>query len=413
MSLLSPEAPAGEIVVSKFGGSSLATAEHIARVAERIAGEPAPPAGRVVVVSAMGDTTDELLDLARRVARRPDPRELDLLLATGEHISAALLVMALHERGVEATALTGHQAGIQTDGRHGRGLITCVEPARIRRELAAGRTVVVAGFQGTSGDEVVTLGRGGSDTSAVALAIALGARRCEIYTDVDGVYSADPRIVPNARHLPEIGYEEMLELAHQGAQVLQVRSVELAWLGDVEIAVRHARGTGPGTIIRRITMEARQKVRGIATHDGIAKLTLLDLPDHPGVAGAVLEPLAEAGIAVDSVIQNVGHDGLTDFSFTVAEVDLERAAELVRQELRVIGSREVSVEGGLAKVSIVGTGISNAPAYAARMFAALGAAGINIEMISTSEIRITCVIASDRLAAAAVALHGAFDLEVA
>jgi len=403
----------GAILVSKFGGSSLASSEHIGAVADRIASEPGGRAGRVVVVSAMGDTTDELLALARRVARRPDPRELDLLLATGEHISAALLVMALEERGVDATALTGGQAGIQTDGRHGWARITSIEPERIRRELAEGRVVVVAGFQGTAGEEIVTLGRGGSDTSAVALAIALGAPRCEIFTDVDGVHTADPRVVPEARRLDEIGYEEMLELAHQGAKVLQVRSVELGWLHDVEIAVRQAHGEGPGTVIRRIGMEARQKVRGIATDDGMAKLTLLGLPDRPGVAGQVFEPLAEAGITVDGVIQNIGHDGLADLSFIVPETDLERATELVREHLPEIGARDLTIRGGLAKVSIVGTGIANAPSYPARMFSVLGEAGINIEMISTSEIRITCVIASAQLATAARALHRAFELEAA
>jgi aspartate kinase len=321
------------ILVSKFGGSSLASPEHVGAVADRIASDATDGASRVVVVSAMGDTTDDLIALARRVTRRPDPRELDLLLATGEHISAALLVMALEERGVQACALTGSQAGIRTDGLHGRARITEVDPVRVRRELAENRVVVVAGFQGTAGDEIVTLGRGGSDTSAVALAIAVGARRCEIFTDVDGVYTADPRLVPDARRLSEIGYEEMLELAHQGARVLQVRSVELGWLGDVEIAVRHAAGTGSGTIIRRSEMEARRKVRGIATEDGIAKLTLLDLPDRPGVAAAVLEPLAEAGIAVDGIIQNIGHDGRADLSFIVPEADLERARELVTQHL--------------------------------------------------------------------------------
>jgi aspartate kinase len=399
------------ILVSKFGGSSLASPEHLGAVADRIAQEATDGAGRVVVVSAMGDTTDELLALARRVTRRPDPRELDMLLATGEHISAALLVMALEERGIEASALSGGQAGIRTDGLHGRARITEVDPERIRRELAEGRVVVVAGFQGTAGEEIVTLGRGGSDTTAVALAIALGARRCEIFTDVDGVYTADPRLVPEARRLDEIGYEEMLELAHQGARVLQVRSVELGWLGGIEIAVRHAGQAGTGTIIRRTDMEARRKVRGIATEDGIAKLTLLDLPDRPGVAAAVFEPLAAAGIAVDGVIQNIGHDGLADLSFIVSETDLDRAGELVRQHFAEIGARDLTVRGGLAKVSIVGTGIANAPAYPARMFAALGEAGVNIEMISTSEIRITCVIASRHLEVAARTLHRAFELE--
>lgn len=401
------------IVVAKFGGSSLATPEHVRAIADRLAAERNDGADRVIVVSAMGDATDELLALAGRVSRRPDPRELDLLLATGEHISAALLVMALHERGVDAVSLTGPQAGIQTDGLHGRARITGVEPERVRRELEAGRMVVVAGFQGASGAEVATLGRGGSDTSAMALAIAVGARRCEIYSDVDGVYSADPRLVPAARQLPEIGFEEMLEMAHQGARVLQTRSVELAWVHGLEIVVRHAAGSGPGTTIREVTMEVRQKVRGIATDDGMAKLTLLDLADRPGMAGAVFAPLAEAGIPVDGIIQNVGHDGAADLSFIVPEADLERATELLRGLLPTLGARELAVSGGLAKVSIVGAGIHNAPAYPARMFAALGDAGVNIEMISTSEIRITCVIDRRHLETAARVLHRAFELELA
>jgi aspartate kinase len=401
------------IVVAKFGGSSLATPEHIRAIADRLAADRDDGTDRVVVVSAMGDTTDDLIALARRVTQRPDPREMDLLLATGEHISAALLVMALHERGVEAVSLTGMQAGIRTDGLFGRARITAVEPERVRRELAAGRTVVVAGFQGASGEEVATLGRGGSDTSAVALAIAIGARQCEIYTDVDGVYTADPRLVPEARQLREISFEEMLEMAHQGAKVLQTRSVELAWVHGVEVVVRHAAGTGPGTTIREVPMEARQKVRGIATDDGMAKVTLLGLPDRPGIAAAVFAPLAEAGIAVDGIIQNVGHDGAADLSFIVPEADLDRAADLLRGRLDEIGARDVAVSGGLAKVSIVGAGIHNAPTYPARMFATLGEAGVNIEMILTSEIRITCVIGRQHLETAARALHKAFELEQA
>jgi aspartate kinase len=361
----------------------------------------------------MGDTTDELLTLAARVAPRPDPRELDLLLATGEHISAALLVMALHDRGVAAVSLTGPQAGIHTDGRFGRARITGVEPERVREELAKGRIVVVAGFQGASGSEVATLGRGGSDTSAVALAVAVGAKQCEIYTDVDGVFTADPRLVPEARQLREIGFEEMLELAHQGAKVLQTRSVELAWVHGVEVVVRHAAGSGPGTTIREVPVEQRQKVRGIATDDGMAKLTLLDLPDRPGIAASVFEPLADAGIAVDGIIQNVGHDGQADISFIVPESDLDHAADVLKGSLEAIGARDVAIAGGLAKVSIVGSGIHNAPTYPARMFTALADAGINIEMISTSEIRITCVIDRKHLAAAANALHRAFELEQA
>ncbi|HYI22801.1 MAG TPA: aspartate kinase [Candidatus Limnocylindrales bacterium] len=411
---MSAEAVSPATVVAKYGGSSLQTPEHIRGVAGRLVEQRADGAPRVVVVSAMGDRTDELLALANEVARRPDPRELDLLLATGELISAALLVMALHERGVEAISLTGPQAGITTDGTFGRARITGVEPVRIRQELDAGRLVVVAGFQGSTGAEIATLGRGGSDTSAVALAVALGAARCEIYTDVYGVYSADPRLVPDARLLPEIGFEEMLEMAHQGAKVLQTRSVELAWIHGVEIAVRHSTGDGSGTTVKEVRqMEARQKVRGIATEDQLAKLTLIGLGDRPGMAASVFAPLAEAGIPIDSIIQNVGHGGTADLSFIVPEADLDRAQHILAPVLPEIGAQDLTVARGLAKVSIVGAGIHNAPTYPARMFAALGEAGANIEMISTSEIRITCVIASAHLAGAARALHRAFELEAA
>jgi aspartate kinase len=403
-----------QIVVAKYGGSSLATPRHIRDVAERLATDAADGARRVVVVSAMGDTTDDLIALAAQISRLPDPRELDILLATGEQMSAALLVMALHEVGIAAVSLTGPQAGIRTDNLHGRARITAVEPERIARELDAGRIVVVAGFQGSNAGEMATLGRGGSDTSAVALAIAVGATRCEIYTDVDGVYSADPRIVPEARHLPEISFEEMLELAHQGAKVLQTRSVELAWVHGLEVAVRKTGSTGSGTMIREVTtMESRQKVRGIATDDGLAKLTLLDLGDKPGMAASVFAPLAEAGIHVDGIVQNIGHDGAADLSFIVQDADLGRAEKLVRDLLPELGARDLAVSSGLAKVSIVGSGIHSAPDYPARMFSALGEAGVNIEMIMTSDIRITCVIARRHLEAAANALHRAFQLEEA
>ena len=273
--------------------------------------------------------------------------------------------------------------------------------------------MVVAGFQGSTGTEIATLGRGGSDTSAVALAITLGANRCDIYTDVDGVYTADPRLVPNARRMPEIGYEEMLEMAHQGAKVLQTRSVELAWVHGLEVRVRHPQSPDEGTSIKEVAVEARQKVRGIATDDGMAKLTLLDLADRPGMAAEVFAPLAEAGIPVDGIIQNVGHDGATDLSFIVAETDLPAAERLLRERLPELRASDLDVASGFAKVSIVGSGIHNAPTYPARMFSALGAAGINIEMITTSEIRITCLIESRQLATAAKALHDAFELEQA
>ena len=405
------------LIVQKYGGSSLATADRIRHVARRIARERANGVDLVVVVSAMGDTTDELLGLAAAITDEPDPRELDMLLATGEHQSATLVSMALHALGMAALSLTGAQAGIRTDTSHGRARIANVDPARVRREIGAGKIVIVAGFQGATDEshaagEVTTLGRGGSDTTAVALAARLGADRCEIYTDVEGIFTADPRVVPDARLLPIIGYEEMLELAGQGAQVMQTRAVELGWVNGVEIAVRSTFSDHPGTRIKEDPdVEQRNKVRGLATDRHVAKVTLVAVPDRPGVARAVFEPLAAAGINVDMIVQNVGHAGATDLSFTIASTELARARKLLDTVVRQLGARELTTDSAVAKVSIVGAGIQNAPGYAARMFGALADAGINIEMISTSEIRITCIIAEDDVEKAARALHAAFALE--
>ncbi len=405
------------LIVQKYGGSSLATADRIRHVAARIVRERADGERLVVVVSAMGDTTDDLLALAAQITPDPDPRELDVLLATGEHMSGTLVAMALHAVGIPAISLTGPQAGIRTDTRHGRARIANVDPARLVRELDAGRVVIVAGFQGATGEgflesDVTTLGRGGSDTTAVALAARLGADRCEILTDVEGIFTADPRVVPEARLLPVIGYEEMLELAQQGAQVMQTRAVELGWVNGVVIAVRSTFSDHPGTRIREDPLvEQRNKVRGLATDRHVAKVTLVGVPDRPGVARAVFAPLAEAGINVDMIVQNVGHAGTTDLSFTIPSVDLGRAGKLLDGVRRDLGAAEVTTDAAVAKVSIVGAGIQNAPGYAARMFGTLADAGINIEMISTSEIRITCIIAETDLEAAARALHRAFALE--
>ncbi|MCU0483739.1 MAG: aspartate kinase [Chloroflexi bacterium] len=424
------------LIVMKFGGTSVATADRIRRVARRIARAREEGHELVVVVSAMGDTTDELLALASAVTDEPDPRELDVLLATGEHQSATLLAMALHALGVPALSLTGAQAGIVTDGRHGRARIAGLEPRRVRSELDGGRVVIVAGFQGMSAPalaragaagtdavdraallptdvtETTTLGRGGSDTTAVALAAALGAGRCQIYTDVRGIYTADPRRVPDARQLPLIGYEEMLELAHQGAQVMQVRAVELGWVYGVEIEVLSSFEDVPGTLITEDPLvEQRNKVRGLAHDRNVAKVTLVGVPDQPGIARAVFAPLAEAGIVVDMIVQNVGHEGLTDMSFTVPRADLAGATRALEPVVRELGFRELTTDPSIAKVSIVGAGLHNAPGYAAAMFGALADAGINIELISTSEVRITCTIAEDDLEAALRALHAAFELE--
>jgi aspartate kinase len=415
---------AAPLVVQKFGGSSLADADRIRRVARRIARERAAGADLVVVVSAMGDTTDELLGLAAAITDQPDERELDMLLATGEHQSATLVSMALHALGVGAISLSGPQAGITTDGRHGRARIASIEPARIRREIGEGKVVIVAGFQGrtgtpdggtaadVTGSDITTLGRGGSDTTAVALAARLGADRCQIFTDVRGIFTADPRLAPDARQLSIIGYEEMLELAHQGAQVMQTRAVELGWVNDVVIEVLSSFEDAPGTLIKEDPLvEQRNKVRGLAHDRNVAKVTLVEVPDRPGVAAHVFEPLAEAGINVDMIVQNVGHGGATDLSFTVPRVELATTKRILEPVARELGFREMTTDSSVAKVSIVGAGIQNAPGYAARMFQALADAGVNIEMISTSEIRITTIIAEDALETAVQALHRAFELE--
>src|ERR687887_1167214 len=405
------------VVVQKFGGSSLADADRIRRVARRIARERAAGSDLVVVVSAMGDTTDELLALAGAITDEPDSRELDMLLATGEHQSATLVSMALHALGVPAISLTGGQAGITTDGRYGKARIAAVEPKRVLHEIEQGKIVIVAGFQGLSAQaiefsETTTLGRGGSDTTAVALAARLGANRCQIFTDVRGIFTADPRIVPRARQLDVVGYEEMLELANQGAQVMQTRAVELGWVNDVTIEVLSSFEDAPGTLITEDPLvEQRNKVRGLAHDRNVAKVTLVEVPDRPGVAAAVFEPLAEAGIIVDMIVQNVGHHGATDLSFTIPRVELPKAKRMLEPTVRELGFREMTTDSSVAKVSIVGAGIQNAPGYAARMFAALRDAGVNIEMISTSEIRITTIIAEDALETAVRALHEAFELE--
>jgi aspartate kinase len=405
------------LVVQKFGGSSVADADRIRRVARRIARDRGAGMDLVVVVSAMGDTTDELLALAAAITDEPDARELDMLLATGEHQAATLVAMALHALGVPAIALTGPQAGITTDGAFGRARIAGIEPRRIHEELERGRVVIVAGFQGRSGGEdataeITTLGRGGSDTTAVALAARLGARTCRIYTDVRGIYTADPRFVPQARQLAVVGYEEMLELAHQGARVMQTRAVELGWVNNVAIEVLSSFEDAPGTMITEDPLvEQRNKVRGLAHDRNVAKVTLVEVPDKPGVAASVFEPLAADGINVDMIVQNVGHHGSTDLSFTIPRVDLARAKRILEPVVRELGFRELTTDAAVAKVSIVGAGIHNAPGYAARMFRALAEASINIEMISTSEIRITTIIAEDDLQAALRALHDAFELE--
>ena len=393
----------------------MADAERIKVVAQRVARAQAAGNQVVVVISAMADTTDHLLKLAYEVAPEPDQRELDMLLATGEIVSATLLSMALKALGLPAVSLSGAQAGIWTDAKHSQARILVVESHRINKELLRKNIVVVAGFQGVSREmEVTTLGRGGSDTTAVALAAGLKAERCEIYTDVEGVFTADPHLLPQARKLEEISYEEMLEMAWSGAKVMHPRSVELGLLYKVPILVASSFNDSPGTLIHGgVDMEIRNKVRGIAHDLDVAKVTVVAVPDRPGIAASIFETLAGAGISVDTIVQNVSLHGVTDLSFTVARHDLARALKVLGPVIKEVGAKDCIGDAKLAKVSIIGSGMQNTPGYAARMFRTLAGAGINIELITTSEIRITCLVNEGQLEEAITALHRAFELEKA
>jgi len=392
------------LIVQKYGGSSVADAEKIKGVARRIAETKEGGNEVVVVVSAMGDTTDELIKLARQVNPEPHERELDVLLSTGEMVSSTILAMALHALGYKAVSLSGAQAGIETDAIYSKARILRLEPKRVIEELEKGNIVIVAGFQGmTKGMDITTLGRGGSDTTAVALAAALKAQICQIYTDVEGVFTADPRLVPEARKLKEIGYEEMLELATLGAKVMHSRAVELGEVYNMPIMVASSFGG--------IQMEVRNKVRGIAHDLNVAKVTVVGVPDQPGIASAIFEPLDKANISVDTIVQNASINNITDLTFTVAKGDLDKAMSLVQPIAKSIGAKECVSDSKLAKVSIIGTGMQNTPGYAANMFRALYEQGINIQLITTSEIRITCIIGEDRVEDAVKALHKAFELE--
>jgi len=401
------------LVVQKYGGSSVADAEKIKNVAQRIAQAKDKGNQVVVVVSAMGDTTDELIKLAYQVSKQPDNRELDVLLSTGEIVSSTLLTMALEAMGYEAISLSGAQAGIRTDAVYSQARIVEVDPERIIRELDKGNIVIVAGFQGVTEEmNITTLGRGGSDTTAVALAASLGAEVCQIYTDVEGVYTADPRLVPEAQRLSEIGYEEMLELASYGARVMHPRAVELGELFNIPILVASSFTQSSGTLIHGGTsMEVRNKVRGIAHDLDVAKIAVVGVPDRPGIAAAIFEPLAEAGISVDTIVQNAGLGKITDLTFTVARSQLSKAMRLVRPIAESIGARKCVSDSKLGTVSIIGPGMQNTPGYAARMFRVLSEKDINIQLITTSEIRITCIISGDRVKDAVRALHRAFELE--
>ncbi len=402
------------LLVQKYGGTSLAGAGHIRRVAARVATARGAGSQVVVVASAMGHTTDELEALAYEVTASPDPRELDLLLSTGEIVSCTLLAMALREAGTPAVSMGGAQAGIRTDRVHGRASIVSLDLERVHRELDKGLVVIVAGFQGITEEmDVTTLGRGGSDTTAVALAAGLGAERCEVYTDVEGIFTADPRVVPEARKLDELSYEEMLELASYGAK-MHPRSIELGAIYNMPILVASSLTDAPGTLIHGgDEMEVRNKVRGVAHDPDVARITVRGVPDRPGIAAILFEPLSDAQVSIDTIVQNASAERLTDVSFTVSRSDLARALEVVRPVAQAIGAAECVSNDRLGNVSIVGTGMQNSPGYASRMFRALFEAGINIELITTSQIRITCIVDEDRVQDAVRALHRAFELDQA
>ncbi len=393
----------------------MATAEHIRAVAKRVGRARDAALDLVVVVSAMGKTTDRLLELAGEVSRAPSAREIDQLLATGEEQSVALLAMALHDRGVAAISLTGPQAGMRVTGRYGSGVISEIRPERIHALLKEGQVVIVAGFQGMNAlGDVMTLGRGGSDTTAVALAAALKAERCEIYTDVDGVYSADPRLVEGARRIPLISAEEMAEMSWRGARVMHPRAVELGALYGVEIHVRSSFSEGPGTVItggeNLEQMETRETLAGIVHDLDVARVTLNGIRTGPGILSRIFAPLAERGISVDIIVESGVKGGAADVAFTVRRGDFAEARRLAGEVADSLGGT-VEGEEGLGKVSVVGTGMLNRPGYAARMFASLGEAGIPIRMVSTSEIQVTCVVPAERVEEAVRQLHKDFELE--
>jgi len=391
----------------------VADAEMIKNVARRIVRTKEAGNQVVVVVSAMADTTDDLVKLAYQITEKPDTRELDVLLSTGEVVSSTLLAMALHGMGYPAISLSGAQAGIRTDAAFSKARITDIDPKRVVRELEKGNVVIVAGFQGITGDmDITTLGRGGSDTTAVALAASLKATKCERYTDVDGIYTTDPHLFPEARKLPEISYEEMLEMVNYGFKSIHPRAVELGELFSVPIMVASSFNENPGTLIHKeVSMEVRNKVRGIAHDLDVAKITVVGVPDRPGIAAGIFVPLAEAGISVDTIVQNASIENITDLTFTVAKGQLKGAMAVVEPIAGSIGARECVGDSKLGKVSIIGTGMQNAPGYAARMFDTLRKEKINIQLIATSEIRITCIIDEARVKDAVRALHRAFELE--
>jgi aspartate kinase len=401
------------LVVQKFGGSSVATAEKVRDVARRIVATREAGKDVVVVVSAMGKTTDELIALAQQVTQNPRDREMDMLLTSGERISVALVAMAIHELGHEAVSFTGSQAGIITTTEHRRAKIKEVRGERLRQALDEGQIAIVAGFQGVSEDtrDVTTLGRGAGDLTPIALAAALGAELCEIYTDVDGVYTADPRMVPEARVLHAVTYEEMLEMAASGARVLMTRAVEYARNYKVMIRVTSSLKDSPGTYVREEDERMEKAIISGVTHDtGEAKVTVQGVLDRPGVAARLFRTIADEGINVDMIVQNVSTAGRTDISFTVPRDDIERARAILAPISDEIGSEGILFDSAVAKVSLIGAGMKSHPGVAAEMFGALSDAGVNIEMISTSTIRVSCVVREADVARAVKAVHDRFDL---
>ncbi len=400
------------LVVMKFGGTSVGSAERIMAVAQRLISRKMEGDNVVAVVSAMGDVTDELVALSRQITDCPQEREMDMLLATGEQVTIALLAMAIHSLGHEAVSFTGPQIGIVTDSGHTKAKIKEIRGDRISEALAEGQIVIVAGFQGTTADgQITTLGRGGSDTTAVAIAAGIGADLCEIFTDVDGVFIADPRIVPDARKLDFISYEEMLEMSASGARVLQLRSVEFARNHSVVIHCRSSFTDQPGTIVKEADNQMEMAIISGVTHDtSEAKVTIRAVPDTPGVAATVFGALAEAGVNVDMIIQNVSEQGTTDISFTVPKDDLPKARSSTERIANALGAPSWNVDESIAKISLVGAGMKTHPGVAAQMFGALADAKVNIDMISTSSIRISCVIAEEQTEVAVRALHDSFGL---
>lgn len=400
------------IVVQKFGGSSVASPEHIKNVAQRIIETKEQGNQVITVVSAMGDSTDDLLALANAITKNPPHREMDMLLATGEQVSISLLSMAIKERGYNVVSLTGSQAGIYTDTMHKKAKITRIDNSRLKNELDSGKIIIVAGFQGkTEGGEITTLGRGGSDTTAVAIAGAVGADVCEIYTDVDGVYTTDPRIVSNARKLDSISYDEMLELASLGALVLQTRAVEYAKKYDVKICVRSSFNHNKGTIVEEASlMEKTRLVSGVAHDLDVAKVTIYGVPDVPGIAQKVFKSLAEASINVDMIVQSNPKGNHNDISFTVGLEDRKKAMDLMETLKVELGAEGVTLRDNLAKISIVGAGMQSNAGVAANMFEALAEAGINIELITTSEIKVSCLVELDQSKKAVQVIHDKFRL---